>query len=107
MTSPTSVTPISFRMSQAETLPLTFDATAYLNTGQSVTNPVASLLQVGGKGTSATPTISPSISGNVVTQTITGPVDLPVLGIYRLRILFLASPGNAEWAMDLPITVTA
>lgn len=107
-TSPTAVTPNSFYMSVVETQLLDFDASNYLDPGQSVTNVVATLTLMNGDSTAPVAlSESATISGNIVYQQIDGPTETTAGGVYRLRITFTATPSVNVYAMDLLVNVSA
>jgi hypothetical protein len=95
-----ALTPNTFAMTSAETLALSFNATAWLGSGETIASATAVLTDLGtGTTRPASLSGSPSVSGAVVIQAVT---DLAA-GRYRLEILITTSAGNVE---DLPLIIT-
>ena len=105
MSTPLSTTPAGFKMGVTETLPLGFDTTALLASGQSPTSPVCVLTNVT-TGKAVTLADSPTINGNVITQIVRGPTQLVVDDKFVLAVTFTAA-ANTIWTMVLVITVPA
>ncbi len=103
---PTLVSPSTFEMSVAETQTLAFNASAYLQAGQTIAGLSASLTEIS-SGEVTTPASAPSASGSTVSQVITGGTDVQAGGEYRLRIKFTTSPTTNVWVMDLILVVFA
>ena len=95
-----AVSEATFPMASQETLPLTFDATAALLAGESVSNAQASLIQLDTGQNYAAGLIGPvAVNGALLTQTVTGLVPRKR---YRLVIQFNAAIGKI-WAPYLLI----
>ena len=97
-----AVTPNSFMMSVTETLALSLDGSAYLGSGQTVTNPTVTLFNQQTE-TYVDGLVDPSLSGNIITQLVRGPTDLIVGCRYLLNANFTAAPSSNVWSMQLVI----
>ncbi len=87
-------------MASQETLPITFDATSLLLTGESISVASAQLVQVDTDVDYATGRLGPvAVAGPLVTQTVTGLVPRKR---YRLVIQFTVAV-NKTWAPYLLI----
>jgi len=95
------VSPPSFVMQSSEELPLGFDATALLLSGQTVSSPTTVLTDL---TTSTTITLAnaPTVSGNIVTQVVVGS-QLTADHVYRLVVTFTAGT-DTTWSMPLQIS---
>lgn len=95
-----STNPAMFEMGSGETLPLAFDTTALLGSGESPTSPSCTLTDLA-TGTVYATGLSgtPSVTGNIITQTVTA---LIAGHEYRLAVAFTAASGK-EWQMELRI----
>jgi hypothetical protein len=95
-----AVSPGSFEMASQETLPITFDATSLLLTGESISVASAELVQMDtGIDYSAGKLGPVAVAGAQVTQTVTGLVPRKR---YRLTIQFTVAV-NKTWAPYLVI----
>lgn len=95
-----AVSPNVFVMGSQETLPIAFDVSALLLTGETPSSPSAQLIQID-TGTNYTAGMSggPAFAANIVTQTVTG---LTPRKRYRLVISFQAATGKT-WSPYLNI----
>jgi hypothetical protein len=101
----TEASPATFEMSVTEVQTLTFDASPDLLPGETISAFSSSVLRIA-NGLTSIPAAEPTINGNVITQMISGPSDLQDVGLWRLRIHFTTSLGDA-FDMDLTITAVA
>ena len=107
-TTPTAVKPNSFYMSVVEIQVVDFDATLNLDKGETAANASATLTLMNGNNPTPVALIdAATVSGNVITQTINGPVETQAGGVYRLRVTFTATPSVNVYAMDLWVNVSA
>ncbi len=104
-TDPTTVVPGKFVMSVAEVWTLPFDASAYLSTGESVSNVVAAMTKVS-DGSTVVLADAPTVAGNVISQKLNGPAELTSGDLFRLRFTFTVSPTTDLRVMTLMVSVT-
>jgi hypothetical protein len=84
--------PAIFDCGSGETLPIAIDVSNYLAAGDSVTSPAATLVNMStGVVYAAGLSGSPSIVGNIITQTVTA---LATETRYRLTVSFTANTGK-------------
>lgn len=93
-----AVVPASWEMASTETLPLGFTTTPLLGAGETPSSPSVLLVDLySGQPHAGGLSGSPSVSGNVITQTVT---KLQAQHQYRLLVTFTAAAGKV-WTMEL------
>ena len=92
-------------MATYESLPLQFDATSLLGTGETIGSAASVLTDTTNGGSSNVPLSDvPTVSGNIVTQEIKGPTELTAGHTFRLNVNITITPNVKVWSMQLDIT---
>ena len=91
-----SFSPAFFQIGTTEELPLSFDFTAYIESGDTVSSPIVELLDLTtGASTPGGLSGSPTATGNVITQTVLGS-GLVAGHSYRLVATATLASGKIE-----------